>query len=73
MIFAGAQSQLDQCAGIRNGLALPAVVGLKAAHGGFAVGVPCAGRFSGEVVLADQSFLDGLRPVRSNNLLSAYS
>jgi len=73
MVFAWAKSQLDQGTGIWNGLALPAVIGLKAPHGGLTIGVPCAGRLSGKIVLADQRFLDRLCAIRVDNLLAPYS
>ena len=60
VIFARAQAELDQRPGIRNGLALPAVVGLVAAHGLFARLVPGARRFPFEVVFANQGLLNRL-------------
>ena len=59
MIFAGAQTKLDQRTGIRDLLALPSVVGLVAAHGVFAGLIPASGGFSVQVVFADQGLLDG--------------
>ena len=71
MVFARAQAQLDQRPRIGDLLALPAVVGLVAAHGFFASLVPGAGGFSAEVVLADQGFLNSAGPLRVYFLLSA--
>ncbi len=71
MILARPQAQLDQRARVGDGLALPSVIGLIAAHGFFAGLVPCAGGFAGHVMLADQSFLNGLRPLGVDFLLAA--
>ena len=59
MVFARAQTQFDQCSRVGDGFALPAVIGLVAAHGFFAGLVPGASGFAAEVVLADQGFLNG--------------
>ena len=71
MVLARPQAQFDQSARVRHGLALPSVIGLVAAHGVFARLVPGAGRFSVQVVFADQRFLDGLRSLGVNFLLAA--
>ena len=71
VILARSQAQLDQRARVGNGLALPAVVRLIAAHGLFAGLVPRAGGFSAHVVLADQRFLNCLRPLGVDFLLAA--
>ncbi len=70
MIFAGPQAQFDERPGIRNRLALPAVVRLITAHRRFTLLVPCAARFPAEIMLADQRFLDGLCALRVNLLLA---
>ena len=59
MILARTQAQADQSARIGDGFALPALIGLVAAHGFFAGLVPGASGFAAEVVLADQGFLNG--------------
>ena len=60
VIFARAQAELDQRPGIGYGLALPAVVGLVAAHGPFAGLVPGARRFAFQVMFANQGLLNRL-------------
>ncbi len=71
MILAGAQAQLDQRSGVGDGFALPAVVGLVAAHGLFAGLVPGSGGLSAQIVLADQGLLNCLDSFGVNFLLAA--
>ncbi len=73
MVVARAQPEADQSARIRHSLGLPAVVGLIASHGIFARLIPGSGSFTAQVVLADQGFLNSLRPLRVNFLLAARS
>ena len=72
VILAWPQAQTDQSARVGNLLGLPAVVALITAHGVFAGLVPGAGRFSREVMLADQRFLNGAGSIRVNFLLTAH-
>jgi hypothetical protein len=71
MVLAGTQAQLDESAGIGDALTLPAVIGLVAAHGFFARLVPCAGGFAGQIMRADQGFLNGLSAFGVDFLLAA--
>ncbi len=71
MVVARPQSQADQGARVRYSLRLPAVVGLIASHGIFAGLIPRSGRFAGHIMLADQRFLDGLRPLGIDFLLAS--
>jgi len=71
MIFARAQTQLDQRPRVGHRLALPAVIGLVAAHGIFAGLVPCAGSFTAQVVFADQRCLNRLGTLGVDFLLAA--
>lgn len=71
MVLARAQSQLDQGARVGYGFALPAMVCLVAPHGFFAGLVPRAGGFSTQIVLADQSFLNGMSSLGIDFLLAA--
>lgn len=66
----GAKPEFDESTGIRRNFRLPAVIGLVTGHGFFATGVPHAAGFTGEVVLADQSFLDRARAFRLDPLLA---
>ena len=52
------KTQLDEGAGVRGQLGLPAVVALQLLHGGFACGIPAASGLSGEVAGLDQRGLD---------------
>lgn len=70
MIMARSQSQADQSSRIGNGLRLPAMVRLIAAHGGFTRFVPGSRRFSAQVMLANQGFLNFLRPLGIDFLLT---
>jgi len=72
VILARPQAQTDQRARVGNFLGLPAVVALITAHGVFAGLVPGAGRFSREVMLADQRFLNGAGSIRVNFLLTSH-
>ena len=54
----GAESELDEGAGVGSDLGLPAVVALELLHGGDAFGVPGAGGFTCEVALLDEGGLD---------------
>ena len=71
MVFAGAQPKLDQRPRIGHRFALPAVIGLIAAHGIFTGLVPRARGFSAQVVFADQGFLNRLGALRVDLLLAA--
>ena len=53
-----AETQLDDGAGVRDQLRLPAVVALKLLHRGFGLGVPVAGGFAAEIAGVDQRVLD---------------
>ncbi len=70
MVMGWPQPQADQSARVRDGLRLPAVIGLIAPHGLFTGLIPPASRFAAQVVLPYQRFLDGLRPLRVNLLLT---
>jgi hypothetical protein len=73
MILARSQAEFDQCSRVGHRLALPALICLEVAHGFFACLVPRAcGLSPREVVLADQSFLNCLRPLGVNFLLPAW-
>ena len=72
MILARTKSETDQRARIRDLLALPSVIGLVLAHGIFAGLVPGSGGLALQIVLPDQSFLDRLRALGVNLLLSAW-
>jgi len=73
MVLTRSEAQADQRSRIRNGLALPAVVGLISAHRLFAGIVPSAGRLARQVMLADQSFLNCRRPLGIDFLLAAHA
>jgi hypothetical protein len=49
------------------------MIGLVAPHGIFTRLIPCAGRFSIQIVLADQCLLDRPGPFGINLLLAAYT
>lgn len=70
MVFARAKTQLNEGARVGHLLALPAVIGLVAAHGLFTGLVPRARWFAVQIVLADQSFLNSLSTLRINSLLA---
>src|SRR5277367_551679 len=71
MIFAWTEAQLDQRPRVRDFFGLPAVVGLVAAHGVFTGLVPAAAGRSAQIMLANQSLLDGGGSLGVNFLLSA--
>jgi hypothetical protein len=71
--MAWTQTQLDQGAGIRNCLVLPAVVGLVAAQRIFGRRVPFAARLATQVVLLNQRLLDLYGAITVDLLLSAVS
>ena len=71
VVVARPQPQADQSPRVGHSLRLPAVVGLIAPHGIFAGLIPRTSRFSAQVVLADQRFLDGLRPLGIDFLLAS--
>jgi hypothetical protein len=73
MVLARSQTQFDQRARVRHRLALPAVICLVAAHGLFARLIPGACRFSAHVMLADEGFLNRLRPLGVDFLLSTHT
>src|SRR6202021_2414240 len=60
MVLAWPETQVDQSARSGNRLALPALVGVVAAHGFFASRVPGAGSFPVQIVFANEGFLNGL-------------
>ena len=60
MIFARAQTELDQSARVGHSLALPTLVCLVTTHGLLTRLVPRSCGFSSQIVLADQGFLDRL-------------
>ena len=64
MVVAGSKPKADESARIRYGFRLPAVIGLIAAHGVFAGLIPGSRRLAAHIMLADQRFLDCLRPLR---------
>jgi hypothetical protein len=70
MILIWSQAQADQSASIRNRLRLPAMIRLIFPHCVFAGLIPGSGRFAAQIVLANQSFLDRLRSLRLNLLLT---
>ena len=53
MILAWPETEADQRARIRDGLALPSVIGLILSHGVFAGLVPRPTGLAGQIVLAD--------------------
>lgn len=59
VIFARPQTKFDQGPRVGHGLALPSVVGLIAPHSFFTGLVPGAGRGASQIMLADQSLLNG--------------
>jgi len=71
MIRARSQSQLDERAGIRNSLILPSMIALKAPHGFLAGLIPSSAGFPAEIVLVDERFLNSLRALGIDLLLSA--
>lgn len=70
MVVARPQPQADQRARVGHGLRLPAVICLIAPHGIFTGLIPRTGRFAGHIMLAYQRFLDSLRPLGIDFLLS---
>jgi hypothetical protein len=73
VVVARAQAQADQRTRIGYRFRLPAVIRLIAAHGVFARLVPGPGRFAAQVMFANQSFLNLLRPLRIDLLLAPRS
>ena len=71
MLLIRAQAKFDESARIRRGFRLPAVVCLVLLHGRLASVVPDTGRFSREVVLANQGFLYLPRTLRVDLLLAS--
>jgi hypothetical protein len=71
MVVIRPQAQTDQSSSVRNRLRLPAMIRLIFPHCVFAGLIPGSGRFAAQVMLANQSFLDRLRPLRFNLLLAA--
>jgi hypothetical protein len=71
MVFAGSQPEFDESAGVGNRLALPAMIGLVAAHRLFAGLGPRARGLSAHVVFADECFLNRLRSLGVDFLLPA--
>ncbi len=71
VVVARPQPQADQSARVGYRLRLPAVVGLIAPHGIFAGLIPRTRRVAGQIMLADQSFLDRLRPLGIDFLLAS--
>ena len=69
MILARSQAQADQGTRVGDRLALPAMVRLVTPHGLFACLVPRAGRIPAQIMLANQRFLNGLRPFAIDFLL----
>lgn len=71
-VVAGAKAKLDQGTRVRDGLILPAVVGLEAAESVFRSRIPLPGWLAGHVVLANESFLDLMGAFRINLLLALH-
>jgi len=70
MILARSQTQLDQRPRIGDLLALPAMIRLISSHGFFAGLIPAARGFARQIMLADQSFLNGLGSLGVDFLLA---
>src|SRR5262249_35797993 len=73
MVVAGPQTQLNKRTRVGNGFALPSIVALVAAHGCFACFVPLPCCFAGQVVFANQGFLNLLCALGVDDFLSAYA
>ena len=71
MIVARPESKANERPRVGYGFRLPAMIRLIAAHGIFAVLIPCTRRLARHVVFADERFLDRLRPLRVYLLLPA--
>ena len=61
MILARPQAQADQRSRIRDGLALPSVIGLVTPHRFFARLTPSPRGLTAQIVFADERFLNRLR------------
>src|SRR5262249_53532617 len=70
LIVVGAQAQLDEGSRVGRDLVLPAVGGLVAGHGILRTAVPVAAGFTGEIIFADQGFLDSAGAFRLDALLA---
>lgn len=70
VLFVRSQSQLDQCPGIGNHLALPAIVRLEALHRALRLGIPNAGRTAVQVVFPNQRLLNFAGAFRIDLLLA---
>jgi len=73
VVVARPQAEADQSPRIRHGFRLPPVVGLVAAHRIFTGLIAGAGRFAGHIMLANQRFLNRLRPLWLDLLLATRS
>ncbi len=71
MVLARPQTQLDQRPRVGHFLALPPVIGLVATHSFFTGLVPGARSFARQIMLADQSFLNGLGTLGVDFLLAS--
>ena len=65
------QAEVDQGAGVRDGLVLPSVIRLVAAHGGLGCVVPFSRGLAIQVMLANERFLNLLRAPGVDGGLSA--
>jgi hypothetical protein len=63
------QSHANQCARVRNALALPALVSLITAHGCLRGIIPLTGGLAAHVALANERSLDLARTLAVNSLL----
>jgi len=68
----GSEAEFDEGAGVGSELGLPTLVCLELEHGCLGVGVPFGGGFAGQIVLADQSGLDGGHTFGSDGLLAVH-
>jgi len=66
----GAETKLDECAGIGQALGLPAVVLLILTHGVFGALVPRTRRIAIEIFFTDERSLDVAAPVAVDFLLA---
>jgi len=71
MIVVRAESQLDEGARIGHGLALPTVIRLELAKGGFGRSIPFAAGQPAHVVLTDERFLDLMGALSIDLLLTS--
>ena len=72
VILAWPQAQTNQRTRVGDFFGLPAVVALITPHGFFAGLVPCAGRLSAQVVLADEGSLNGPSSLRVDLFLASH-